>query len=122
MLVIAAAGETLPSIDFILAFDAAKVLEHPLLILGAVDLVLAILLGLGMVTLYPFVRFRAALGLGFIGFLFYSHGMGLPFLAVCAGSAGLYLCTVSVSMLPVVAAAVVGLAGMAGVSYSLLTR
>ena len=32
-------------------------------LLGAIDLVLALLLGLGMMSLYPLVRFRAALGL-----------------------------------------------------------
>ena len=122
MMVIAATGEILPSIDFVLAFDPALLLEHPLLILGACDLVLAILLGLGMVTLYPVVRFRAALGLGFLGFLFYTQGLNLPLLAVCAGSSGLYLCTVSVSLIPVLFASLLGLAGMAGTTYFLLTR
>ena len=122
MMVIAAAGEILPSIDFVLAFDPALLLEHPLIIIGALDLVLAILLGLGMVTLYPLVRFRAALGLGFLGFLFYTQGLNLPLLAVCAGSAGLYLCTVSVSLIPVLFAGTLGLLGMAGATYVLLTR
>lgn len=122
ILLIAAAGEILPSIDFVLAFEPAKILEHPFLVLGAIDLVLAILLGLGMVTLYPFVRFRAALGLGFLGFYFFTQGFHLPFLAVCAGSAGLYFCTVSVSLLPVLIAGAMGIVGMAGVTYNALTR
>lgn len=122
MLLIACAGEALPSIDFILAFDPALLPQHPLLILGAIDLFLALMLMLGMVTLYPFVRFRAALGLGFMGFIFYTQGLSMPLLAVVAGSAGLYMCTVTVSLIPVIAAGVVGLAGMAGATYALLTR
>lgn len=122
MLLIACAGEALPSIDFILAFDPALLPQHPLLILGAIDLFLALMLMLGMVTLYPFVRFRAALGLGFMGFIFYTQGLGMPLLAVVAGSAGLYLCTVTVSLIPVIAAGAVGLVGMAGATYALLTR
>jgi hypothetical protein len=122
MLLISAAGEILPSIDFLLAFNPAEFLAHPLLILGVLDLILAILLGLGMVTLYPFVRFRAALALGFLGFFFYTQSLNLPLLAVCAGSTGLYLCTVSVSLFPVILAAALGLAGMAGVTCHVLTR
>jgi hypothetical protein len=64
---------------------------------------------LGMVTLYPLVRFRAALGLGFLGFLFYTQGLNLPLLAVCAGLAGLYLCTVSVSLISGLFAGLLGL-------------
>lgn len=120
MLFIAAVGEILPSIDFVMAFDPLGLLAHPLVILGALDIVLALLLGLGVVTLYPVVRFRAALGLGFLGFIFYTQGLGLPLLATCAGSLGLYLCTISVNLLSVGIAALLGLAGMAAVTYSLL--
>ena len=57
-----------------------------------------------------------------MGFVFYTQGLGMPLLAVIAGSAGLYICTVTVSLIPVIAAGVVGLAGMAGATYALLTR
>jgi hypothetical protein len=39
---------------------------------------------------------------------------------VIAGSLGLYLCTVSVSILVVMICGLVGLAGMAGVAYQLI--
>ncbi len=122
MLLIATFGEVLPSIDFVMAFDAAKLPEHPLVLLGAIDLVLALLLGLGMMSLYPLVRFRAALGLGFLGFIFFAQGQSLPLLAVCGGSIGLYLCTISVNLFSVLIGAAVGIAGMAAVPYSLVTR
>jgi hypothetical protein len=117
---LAAAAELLPAIDFLTAFDATKLLEHPLVILGVLDIALAVLLALGTVSLYPFVRFRAALGLGFLGFVFFTQGASLPLLAVLAGSVGLYLCTVTVSIPLVLATALVGLAGMAGVAYELI--
>ena len=63
------------------------------------------------------MRFRAALGLGFIGFLFYTQGLSLPLLAIIAGSVGMYMCTVSVSILVVLICGLAGLAGMAGVAY-----
>lgn len=121
MLVISAAAGLLPSIDFLMKFEAGQLLLHPLVILGVIDVVLAVLLALGMVTAYPLVRFRAAVGLGFLGFYFFTQGQMLPALAVVAGSVGLYLSTICVSMLTVLIVAAVGLVGMAGVAWHLIT-
>jgi len=38
--------------------------------LGELDLVCAVFLALGTATIYPFIRFRAAFGIGFLGLLF----------------------------------------------------
>lgn len=111
-LVVAAAGEILPGTDALISMEPSKLLQKPLVILGALDLVLVVLLGLGMTTLYPFVRFRAALGLGVVGFMFYAQGASLPLLAVTAGCVGLYLCTVFVSLFPVLLAVIAGVGGM----------
>jgi len=111
-LVAAAAAAILPGADALLSLNPAKLLAQPLVILGAVDLGLAVLLGLGMTVLYPFIRFRAALGLGLVGFMAYAEGPPTALLAVAVGSAGLYLCTVFISMIPVVLAAAAGVGGM----------
>ncbi len=118
---VAAAGEILPSTAALMAMDPAKILANPLVILGAIDVLLAVILALGVVSLYPFVRFRAALGLGFLGFIFWTHGQVVPFLALCAGSAGLYVSTIFVSYLPVAIAAALSLGGMAYVTWQLLS-
>ena len=51
-----------PSIDTIVAGNYPKLLSQPFAILGAVDLLLFLLMLLQAVALYPFIRFRAALG------------------------------------------------------------
>lgn len=111
-LVAAAAAEILPGTDALISMDLEKLLQHPLVLLGVLDLALVAMLGLGMTTIYPFVRFRAALGFGIIGFMCYAQGMPTALLAVAAGSAGIYLCTVFVSLLPALLAAVAGVGGM----------
>lgn len=121
MLILGIAGEALPAVDAIMAMDASKLMNHPLVFLGAIDLVIATLLGLGVVTLYPFVRFRAALGLGFLGFIFWTHGYPLPLVALIAGSLGLYVSTVFVSYLPIFVAGALGLVGFGYVAWHLLT-
>ncbi|HWZ93856.1 MAG TPA: hypothetical protein VNW30_01560 [Opitutaceae bacterium] len=119
-LLIAAASEALPSINELLALDTNKILGQPLVFLGALDLVLALLLLLQMVTLYPLVRFRAALGLGFIGFLFWVHGETPPLMAVAAGSLGLYFSTIFLDFMVLGIAVGLGLAGMLGFAYYML--
>jgi hypothetical protein len=119
-LLIACASELLPAIDSLRSLDYNKIMAQPLVALGALDLVLALLLLLQMVTLYPFVRFRAALGLGFIGFLCWVHGETTPLLAVAAGSVGLYLSTIFLDFLMLGISVGIGLAGMLGFAYYML--
>lgn len=120
-LVLSAAGETLPAADAIAALDLGKILDQPLVFLGAADLFIATMLGLGVVTFYPVVRFRAAAGLGLFGFVFFAQGQSASVLTVAAGSVGLYFCTVFVDMLPVMVAAGLGIAGLGGTAYFLLS-
>ncbi|HXQ81292.1 MAG TPA: DUF4339 domain-containing protein [Opitutaceae bacterium] len=120
-LVVAAAGELLPSADAIQALDTNKLIEQPLVFLGAVDLFTAIMLGLGVTAFYPFVRFRAAVGVGLFGFVYFTQGLDMPLIAAIGGSAGLYMATVCVNMFPVIVMSLLGIAGMAGTSYFLLS-
>ncbi len=118
--VLAAAAEILPATDVLTNFSVDKVIAHPLVVLGAIDLALAVLLGLGMVTLYPLVRFRAALGLGLMGFMFYAQGLSAPLGELALGSIGLYLCTVVVSVVPAILVAAAGVGGMGMLAWYFL--
>ena len=116
-LVIAAAGAILPNTEALMSMDGGRILARPVIILGLVDIVLAVLLGLGMVSLYPFVRFRAALGLGFLGFIFYAQGHSLPFIYAVFGSVGLYLSTIFVTLVPVIVAGASAVVGMGALAW-----
>jgi hypothetical protein len=121
-LVLAAAAEILPSTDALVAMTPAKLLANPFVVLGVIDIALAVLLALGMVTLYPFFRFRAALGLGLMGFVFYAQGETIPLLAVAIGSVGLYVCTVVVSLIPAILAFAAAVGGMGMLAYHFILR
>ncbi|MBI4622061.1 MAG: DUF4339 domain-containing protein [Verrucomicrobia bacterium] len=121
-LVAAAAAEILPATEALTSMDPAKIMAQPLVILGVVDVILAVLLGLGMSTIYSFVRFRAALGFGLMGFMFYAQGLSLPLIEVAAGAAGLYLCTVFVTLIPVIVAAAAGIGGMGMLAWYFLSH
>jgi hypothetical protein len=120
MLVFAAAGEVMPSLDVLTHFSVTKLIANPLVILGLLDILLALVLALGVVSVYPFIRFRAMLGLGFLGFVFYGQGQTLPLLAAIAGSLGLYLSTVFLRYAPLAFSLVLGLGGMGVLSFYLI--
>jgi len=110
---LSAAALILPSIDAVIAMDLAKIVQKPFIFLGVLDAFIGLMLLLGVTTLYPFVRFRAVFGLGFLGFIFMTQGQVTPMIAAAAGSAGLYFCTIFLSYIPLAVAALVGLGGMA---------
>jgi hypothetical protein len=116
IMILSAVALTLPSIDALIALDVNKILERPLILLGAVDLAIGVLLMLGVISLYPFVRFRAVFGLGFLGFILWTQGNPTPILALAAGSAGLYFSTIFVSYLPLAVTLLAGIGGMAALA------
>ena len=121
-LVLAAAAEILPASDALITMTYEKLIAAPLVLLGVVDVALAALLGLGMTNLYPLVRFRAALGLGLMGFMYYAQGQPTALLAAAVGSLGLYLCTVFVQLFTVIIAVAAGVGGMGLLAWLLLTH
>jgi hypothetical protein len=120
-LLAAAAGELVPSADVIMKFEPMAIIMNPLIIFGVLDLFLAVILALGVVAFYPFVRFRAMLGLGFLGFIFFTHNQPDLLIAVTAGSIGLYCSTAFVSMLPVIVSAILALGGFGLMAWRLLS-
>lgn len=120
-LLASAAGEILPSVGALMSADLNQLIARPLVFLGLVDVVFAVLLVLGMASIYPLLRFRAAFGFGLVGLIFFTHGSNLPLLGLGAGSAGLYLCTVCTSVLPACIAAAAGILGMGSAAWFLLS-
>jgi len=121
LLIISAAALMLPSIDILIAPDPVTIIQHPLTILGAFNLLLGVLLILQVVQVYPLVRFSAMLGIGFVGFLLYTRGQTMPIVAFAIGSVGLYFCTVFINFIGIGLSVGLGLAGMAGYAFFALT-
>lgn len=100
-----------------------KLLQHPLLILGAFDLVFGICLALAATEIYPLLRFRAMLGLGFFGFTYWSgFATGDPValylcIANLAFGVGVFLCTISLNFRTIVAAGVLSICGALTFAY-----
>ncbi len=102
----------IPGIDAIISLDPVRILAQPYVLLGVGDVVLGVLLLLGVISLYPLVRFRAVFGLGFLGFLFWTSGQNTALAAVSAGAVGLYFSTICLSYVSLAIAAIFGLGGV----------
>lgn len=116
ILFISAVALLLPGLEALTAMDFAKLLDKPLVFLGALDLFIGLLLLLGVISLYPFVRFRAVFGLGFLGFILWTQGNPTAIVALAAGSAGLYFSTIFLSYVPLGVALLAGIGGMAALA------
>jgi hypothetical protein len=120
ILLLGMAVEVLPHIDLLVAFEWKNLVTAPALILGVIDLALATILSLGVVSLYPLIRFRAMVGLGFMGFIYFVSDQPVHALAAVASSLGLYGCTFFLSYMTMGASLLLGLGGMAYLAYMLI--
>jgi hypothetical protein len=121
MLFLSMAGLLTPSIEAVVTLDFPTLLSQPFVYFGIVDLFLMFFLMLGAVNLYPVVRFRCALGLGFLGIIFWCQGQVVPVVTIAAGALGLYLSTIFVSYIALALASGIGLAGMLAFAYYMVT-
>lgn len=120
MFLISSCGMLVLHMDAVLSLDLGAILTNPFILIGIADLLLGLLLFLEMTSLYSLVRFRAALGLGFFGFLFWADGNLLPIAALAVGSIGAFLTTLTVNIGAVIVFSLLGLAGMVGFAYFLV--
>ena len=127
LLLLSAAGMLVSNMDTIFGLDLLQILTTPLILFGVADLLLALFLFLELTSVYALVRLRAALGIGF--FLVYflaAHsqlgdrawlGIGLTTI----GSLAIFALTLMKNMAGAVSFALLGLVGMGGFAYLLLS-
>ncbi|WP_221030993.1 DUF4339 domain-containing protein [Actomonas aquatica] len=109
-----------PSIDTIVAGNYPKLLTQPFAVLGAVDLLLFLLMMLQAVAIYPIIRFRAALGAGFLGLFFYVQGEPQTALYAVLGCVGIYFSTIFTNLFAVILTALIGIGGMGAFAWTVL--
>jgi hypothetical protein len=117
MLALSVFGLLTPRLEPLYSLDWVEIAGDPFILFGLLDVFFLIVLLLGATAFYPYVRFRALLALGFFGLLLYFTNDYLTLAAITAGALGAYVTTISVSWIPMLPAAALGLAGMAALAY-----
>ena len=101
--------------DLVLAANFLNMMKSPYLVFAVVDLILAFLLLLQVTTVFPLVRFRAAIGLGTLSVLFLTSGDPLLAAANAVLCISIYFSTATLSIpraaIPCGIAGSLGLAG-----------
>jgi hypothetical protein len=120
MLLVSAAGLLISNMNVLSTLEFFAIVSSALIVIGVVDLILALLLFLEVTSIYSLVRIRALLGAGFFLFYFLTQGEVIPAAAVSVGSACLYAGTLVSQLTGVVLIGLFGLAGMGGFAYILL--
>lgn len=94
-------------------FSFAAVSKNPLVIVGAFDLCLSLILFLQTTAVYPLIRFRTMLGSGFALFYFWAVGFPLIGIVVLIGSLGIYGLTLFLDRVRFFTSAALAIVGMA---------
>jgi len=98
--------------------DYFAFLHKPMILVGALDALFALACFLAATGIYPVLRVRAMLGLGFFGYIFWSWQQYPMLLGVCLGSLAIYICTMTLNLKVMVPSALLGIGGM--VLYAML--
>jgi len=117
ILLLSATGMIYPSIDLIQTLIDGeeswfKLLSQPGVIVGAIDILFALACFLAATEVYPLIRFRVALGLGFFGYYFWAMGDDLMALGVVLGSLSVFVATMTLSIFWLLFFAVLGIVSM----------
>ncbi|MEX0324809.1 MAG: hypothetical protein AB3N33_01840 [Puniceicoccaceae bacterium] len=97
--------------------------QNPVVLLGALDLVMAVFLLLNATEIFPLIRFRAMLGAGFFSVIYFSNYLngdpqGLYMALSSLGfGIGLYTCTLTLNFSLMVASSAIGIAGALGIAW-----
>ncbi|MFW5883193.1 MAG: hypothetical protein ACOCVG_02395 [Verrucomicrobiota bacterium] len=108
----------IPDIQAAIADQEWMGLVNPILIIGLIDLLLALLLFLSMTDIFGLLRARAMLGAGFFGYVFWVAGSPELVGAVVAISLAAFVCTLTLRLGVVLLALVAGLLGGAYLAFA----
>lgn len=121
MMILSAISFLIPHLDAIQGAvnegTYANILNYPFLLVGFFDLIMAILLLLSVTEVYPLIRGRSMLGLGFGLYLGWALGDPLLMLAFGLGGVGVFLATISQRLSIMVLSIVMGIGGNGALAY-----
>lgn len=90
---------------------------NPFILFGLVDVFFTIVLLLGATAVYPALRVRLLIGLGFFGLLFHLEGDPILTIAVAVSSVGAYLASIAISWPLLLGSGAAGVVAALGFAY-----
>lgn len=106
--------------DLVMTANAIAMAKSPYVLLAVFDLLMLVFLLLQVTSIYPLLRFRAAVGAGLLTMLYLSSGDPLLLLGNLLLMAAIYFCSAMMKLSVLVASVLAGLAGILLYVYVLL--
>jgi hypothetical protein len=110
-----------PAIQIALEEEVYTQLFSPLLVFGGLDLLVGIFLLLAVSEIFPVVRFRAAIGLGFWSYIFWASGDPQLMWLVIAGHVSVFVCTMTLNIFAMMAGLAAGIVCFGTLAYLSVT-
>lgn len=95
-------------------FEASVVFTNPMILVGLLDLGIALILFLQTTAVYPLIRFRTMLGAGFALFFFWAVEQPLVGVVAALGWLGIYGLTLFLDKIPFLTTTALAIFGMIG--------
>ncbi len=92
--------------------DWQGLLHEPFAAVGLFDFLVALGLFLNVFSLFPLVRFRAMLGMGYFLFYYWSRGDAVGMVASACAGLGLFVCTMTLNFMLMMVFALIGVGSM----------
>jgi len=91
--IISGLGLTFLHLESVLSGDPSVLLKNPFVLLAGIDILFGVFLALSVTAIYPLVRLRAALGIGFFLIYFYSFDQMTIAVLAALSMVGIYVNT-----------------------------
>ncbi|HVU38572.1 MAG TPA: GYF domain-containing protein [Opitutales bacterium] len=101
--------------------DWHGLLHEPFAVIGLFDFLIAGGLFLNVFSLFPLVRFRAMIGMGYFLFYYWSHGDTVGMAASVGAGLGLFICTLTLNLGLMILFALVGVGSMGYLAWAAWT-
>lgn len=122
MMLLSGLANSLPRYSVLLALfsqgDWQGVLHEPFALIGLFDFLLAAGLFLNVFSLFPLVRFRAMIGVGYFLFAYWSRGDTVGMICSVGAGLGLFVCTMTLNLMMMIFFAVLGVGSMGYLAWA----
>ena len=115
MMLLSGLANSLPRYQILLDLAQGNlqgVIQEPFALVGLFDFLLALGLFLNVFSLFPVVRFRAMLGLGYFLYFYWSMGDPVSMGASVAAGLGIFICTMTLNLPLMIISALTGVGSM----------
>lgn len=111
---LSAVGLMFINLETVMTLDPMEILKNPFLIFAAIDLLFTLSLALSVTTVYPLIRFRSVIGLGFMSYYFWNFDQPIISALIAVSMLGTFVNTLTLRISVFIFSGTAAIFGMLG--------